>query len=360
MAKLNYKSITLEKLFDCKRGNSKYTKTYCNQHSGDYEVFTGTTIGHFGFIDSYDYDCENLTYSTDGEYAGTLKVLHGKHNVGGHRAILIPKVENLVLEYFKYILQPIFFLHKKKGDVPSLSWRNIKGLLIEVPIDDNGNYDIKLQNLIISKYKSIEIKKKELEDRQNYINRIDVKIPHSDKYNYINEPIHKLFYVTRGNSLYTKNYCKQNAGEYPIYSAANDEPLGYMNTYDYDGRYVSISINGIAGVTKIIEGCFSINADRVILTPKTFDIDLDYVVYILEPILRNLSKGRKGINNKNEFSKLTPRMIDNVKISIPIDSNGDYCLDEMRDVSKKHLNILEIKKQLNDKVSELLSTEISF
>ena len=53
-------------------------------------------------------------------------------------------------------------------------------------------------------------------------------------------------------------------------------------------------------------------------------------------------------------------MIDNVKISIPIDSNGDYCLDEMREVSQKHLNILEIKKQLNDKVSELLSTEISF
>ena len=45
MAKLNYKSITLEKLFDCKRGNSKYTKTYCNQHSGDYEVFTGTQLG---------------------------------------------------------------------------------------------------------------------------------------------------------------------------------------------------------------------------------------------------------------------------------------------------------------------------
>jgi hypothetical protein len=51
-----------------------------------------------------------------------------------------------------------------------------------------------------------------------------------------------------------------------------------------------ISINGIAGVTKIIEGCFSINADRVILTPKTFDIDLDYVVYILEPILRKSIK----------------------------------------------------------------------
>ena len=128
-----------------------------------------------------------------------------------------------------------------------------------------------------------------------------MKIPHSDKYNYINEPIHKLFYVTRGNSLYTKNYCKQNAGEYPIYSAANDEPLGYMNTYDYDGRYVSISINGIAGVTKIIEGCFSINADRVILTPKTFDIDLDYVVYILEPILRNLSKVGKALIIKMSF-----------------------------------------------------------
>ena len=39
-------------------------------------------------------------------------------------------------------------------------------------------------------------------------------------------------------------------------------------------------------------------------------------------------------------------MIDNVKISIPIDSNGDYCLDEMREVSKKHFEYIRNKKTI--------------
>ena len=67
MSDIVFKKVPLDKLFTSKRGNSKYTKKYCNENPGEYEVYTGTTIGSFGKIATYDYEGQNLTYTTDGE-----------------------------------------------------------------------------------------------------------------------------------------------------------------------------------------------------------------------------------------------------------------------------------------------------
>src|SRR5699024_9442424 len=93
-------------------------------------------------------------------------------------------------------------------------------------------------------------------------------------YIYIYIRVRDLFDIQRGKSIYTKIYCKNNKGEYPVYSADNNNPLGYRNEHDYDGKYLSSSINGIAGVLTILDGKFSINADRVVFIPKVENINL--------------------------------------------------------------------------------------
>lgn len=160
MDKIKYVEKSLEELFFSKRGKSKYTKKYCDLNSGEYEVFTGTTIGTFGFINTYDYSEELLTYTTDGENAGTLKILKGKYNVGGHRAILFPKHKDINLEYFEIILQKIFYDNVKRGDVPSITWKEIKDKIVSIPIKSSGEFDLEKQESIVKKYKLIEEKKK--------------------------------------------------------------------------------------------------------------------------------------------------------------------------------------------------------
>ncbi|TDM27446.1 hypothetical protein ETH99_03555 [Macrococcoides caseolyticum] len=156
MAEVKLKDVLLSELFESKRGNSKYTKRYCNQNSGKYEVFTGTTIGSFAFIDTYDYEQDYLSYTTDGENAGTLKILKGKYSVGAHRALLIPLKEDINIEYFKIILQPILFSNIKRGDVPSISWRSIKNIILSVPIKEDGKFDIETQCKLVEKHNAIE------------------------------------------------------------------------------------------------------------------------------------------------------------------------------------------------------------
>ncbi len=551
MSKIKFVEKTLEELFENKRGNSKYTKKFCNSHAGDYEVFTGTTIGSFAFVNFYDYEIDLLTYTTDGENAGTLKILTGKYNVGGHRAILLPKYKNMNLEFFEKTLQKRFYDLVKKGDVPSISWRNIKNEIVSIPVNEHLEFDIKKQNEIVKKYRLIEDKKRELKQKLDYINSVEVDFVFNDigvklkkilfqdlfeiqrgkvlslkyindnkgKYpvystqldkafgyidsymydgNYLiwntdglggyirnvngkfsitnivgimklkkeyigkinleyirrvlqpifrnstkgregtfgkneytkinstmiknlnieieipvtkdgkidlekqNEIVEKyeliekmkhnitkkglpftlanvalngltpyiyiyiyielshLFDIIRGKSRYTKLYCKENFGDYPIYSADNKSPLSHMKTYDYDGKYLTVSVNGIAGVTRIYNGRFSINADRVILIPKLKNINIDYVSNILESSLRDVAKGRKGLNRKNEFTKLTKSMIENIKIPMPFDMYADLDSDIQSDIENKYKTIFDIKEILSKKVEALMNLDIKF
>lgn len=169
-----------------------------------------------------------------------------------------------------------------------------------------------------------------------------------------------LFDIQRGKSNYTKTYCKNNKGEYPVYSADNNNPLAYRNNYDYNGRYLTSSINGIAGVLTILDGKFSTNADRVVFIPKVENINLYYVKNILEPILRNKNKGRKGLKGKNEFTKLTPSMIEDEMIPIPYDMYGEVFLEKQKAISDKYKTIDMIKKEIENNLTELLNLELIF
>lgn len=161
---------------------------------------------------------------------------------------------------------------------------------------------------------------------------------------YIYIRLRELFDIQRGKSIYTKTYCKNNNGKYPVYSADNKEPLGYKNGYDYDGEYLTSSINGIAGVLTILDRNFSTNADHVVFISKATNIDLGYVKNILEPILRNKNKGRKWLKGKNEFTKLITTMIENEMIPIPYNIYGEPYIEKQNDIANRYKIMVMIKK----------------
>lgn len=143
-----------------------------------------------------------------------------------------------------------------------------------------------------------------------------------------------------------------------MFSANNSAPLGYRSTYDYDGIYLTISVNGIAGKITKKEGKFSINADRVILIPKNNAIDLDYIRYSIEPILRSKVKGRKGHDGQNEFTKLPFEIIEKIKIKIPINNDRELDIAKQKEIANKYRKIEEIKRNISTQIDMLCSTEI--
>ncbi len=350
-------NVPLEKLFTNKRGNSKYTKKYCYLNRGEYEVYTGTTIGSFAKINTYEYDTPNLTYTTDGVYAGTVKIIRDdKYNIGGHRAVLISKNNNLYLEYFEYILEAIFKSKVKDGSVPSVTWTRIKSIEIPVPVDENGKFDFNKQREIAEKYKVLITRKKNLAEKLVELEESYINIE-NDNVSYKEVCLKDLFDYKRGGSC-TKAFCNKHKGEYPVWSANNITPLAKVDFYQYDGKYISLSRNGIAGKITILNGRFSINEDRFLLIPKVDDIDYDFIKYTVEPILRNKKKGRAGHNGENEFTKLSFAILNKVKIKVPINGDGSYDIEAQKEISLKYEKLYKVKAGICEIISNLIDTEV--
>ena len=82
---------------------------------GIYPVYSSQTKneGCLGYINSYDFEDEQLTWTTDGANAGTVFLRKGKHNCTNVCGTLKPLSDSICLLYQKYALEHIAFYHKR-------------------------------------------------------------------------------------------------------------------------------------------------------------------------------------------------------------------------------------------------------
>lgn len=362
MSEIEYKNIQLNKLFKYVSGNINFNKSYCHEHSGEFPVFTATIEKPLGCISTYEYEGKYLSWTVDGVNSGTVEILEGKFSTGNGRGLLIPILEGINIDYVKFVLEPLCKREasgRGRGGTPHCKWSHIQKQTIKMPVHEDGSLNEEFQSELADKYLNILEQKKILISKLDELKTINVLLPESADTSWSHAFLKDIFKdISRGNSKYTKTFCKENSGDYPVYSADNEKPLGMMNTYDYDGEYLTISINGLAGKITIFNGKFSTNADRVVCIPND-NIDIRYIMHVAEPILRNKNKGRKGDLGKNEFTKLTPDMIKNTKIPIPITADGIFDLAKQTELSAKYDQINRIKMDISVKISELTSIVIS-
>lgn len=88
-------------------------------------------------------------------------------------------------------------------------------------------------------------------------------------------------------------------------------------------------------------------------------MDFDYIKFTLEPIFRELAKGRKGDNGEDEFTKLYPSMISDVMIPMPIDSNGDIDLSAQKQIAAKYLLVQQCQQEIVDKLNALIDQKLN-
>lgn len=369
----SFKEVILKDIFTIRQGNSFYTKKRIleNNWNGDTSVYSSNTkedgfligidIKHIKKNDLYNQYC--LTWSVDG-YAGTLFVRNQKNEknyfaINNHCGILLPKVDNLNLEFIKHTIQPFFYEASKGYGNNKVGTNQIENIILKIPILPNGDFDIEAQQSIIEKYNLInDLKLKVVEYKQTIKN---LKVTIDDEFHNFKEvKIGEIFETRKGLSKYTKSYGQANKGEYPVYSASNIAPLTFIDTYDYDGKYLTWATNGFAGYIKVIDEKFSANGDRGILIPKINDIDLDYVKFTLEPILRKLAKGRKGDNGEDEFTKVYPSMVEGSLIKLPTLHNSDFDIATQKTIAQKYLMIEQIKVSIEEELTKIEKLTVSY
>ena len=177
--------------------------------------------------------------------------------------------------------------------------------------------------------------------------------------------ISDIFNISLGNGKYTKSYAKKNIGEFPLYSGQTDGEYANINSYDYNGSYLTWAKDGLAGYIMHHDNeKFSITNHRGILLLKDEynSLSLEFLKILLEPIFRKNIKGRLGTQEKNEYTTLSKEMILNIKdkLIIPINKDGTFDIEKQKEIVSKYTAIEEIKNSILKKGLPFTLSNVQF
>jgi len=306
-----------------------------------------------------DFNSNFVLWGIDGDFEFNVVKKNKPFYPTDHCGVIRIKDDEILPEYLMLQLEKC---KKHYGFDRGLrsSIKNMKEVVINIPFNSKNNIDREKQIEVIEKYQFVIELKESIETYKEQINKLTIEIDSLVDFDLAEFKLKDLFYIEKGIAKYTRKYGNQNKGEYPVYSASNNSPLTYINSFDYDGKYLTWATNGFAGYMMLIDGKFSINGDRGLLKPKSNNISISYVKNILEPQLRSLAKGRKGEKGEDEFTKVYPSMIENITIPVPIAKNNTPDIKAQMKIADKYNKIEQIKKNITEELDRISKTEIDF
>ncbi len=157
----NLKLVKIENIFEIKKGQSKYTNSYIQKNKGNYPLYSSQTLnnGIIGEINTFDFDCKCLTWTTDGIHAGTVFLRDGKFSMTTHCGALILKssIKNIIyLDFIYSYLKENLKQYANGEQNKRLTVNIIESVEIQIPVDKNSEFDLQAQKEIAEKYKKIQ------------------------------------------------------------------------------------------------------------------------------------------------------------------------------------------------------------
>ena len=119
--------------------------------------------------------------------------------------------------------------------------------------------------------------------------------------------------ISRGVVI-SKDFIRDNPGDYPVYSSQteNDGVLGKINSYSYDGEYITWTTDGAnAGTVFRRIGKFNITNVCGLLRVHREDVLLDYLYYALS------FQAKKYVSSGMGNPKLMSNVMSRIVISVP-------------------------------------------
>ena len=353
-------SLSDKTLFDLSIGKRLLRKDYI-ETSGRIPAYSSNVFSPFvytAYSNVEDFSVPYVLWGIDGTFEFNVMPIGEKFAYTDHCGVIKIKNPKINPYYLAYTLEEN--KHKygfDRGLRASLS--NIKSVKVSIPVDDSGEFDESTQSRIADSMLGMRQIRDNLSEKRTNI--ADIKVVLEDEnYKYSYCPLINILEPKKGLSKYTKKYGNLHGGPYPVYSASSKKALTYIDTFDYDGKYMTWSTNGFAGTILVLDGKFSINGDRGVLIPKDdrTDIDLDYMKFTLEPLFRDLAKGRKGDNGEDEFTKLYPSMLNDIMVPVPVDENGSIDLYAQKEIAAKYLAIEQSKDEIISNLDALIQQKI--
>ncbi|MDU7891709.1 MAG: restriction endonuclease subunit S, partial [Ureaplasma parvum] len=236
---------------------------------------------------------------------------------------------------------------------PGVSLNLLKSINIKLPSIEEQDAIISIIEPIekvINNIKNVKIKIESLVNKYFDFLYSDLKDSNFKKY-----ILGDLFTINRGQIINSK-YIDNNIGPYPVISSntKNNGIFGYINSYMYDGEFITISADGAyAGTVFLQNGKFSItNVCFILIKNKYIDFKFNnkFVYYIL--------KKEQEINRlKSQVGSSRPAVreysLKEIKINLPnmeIQEEFSKIVEPLLNLSTK---ANKIEKILNDSLLKI-------
>ncbi|WP_215742210.1 restriction endonuclease subunit S [Mesomycoplasma hyorhinis] len=163
-----------------------------------------------------------------------------------------------------------------------------------------------------------------------------------------------MFFIDTGNSKLTKQYIKQNLGKYPVYSSQteNNGIIGYINTYDFDGEFITWTQDGNAGKVFYRNGRF--NASNSGILTLNFPSKYNLKFLFLALIFLDLTKLQIG----GTVPHFTASMMRKVIFLIPKNKVEQEKISSIFFTLDKIVSLYERKISLLEKLEKALFSKL--
>lgn len=132
----NWTISSIGKLFSLGRGRV-ISEEYIKQNPGPYPVYSSQSMngGTLGFISTYDFDGEYITWTTDGAYAGTVFFRSGKFNCTNVCGTLKMNKPEYSVKFFSYLIATYTKKYVSYVGNPKLMNNIVDKIEIAYPVD---------------------------------------------------------------------------------------------------------------------------------------------------------------------------------------------------------------------------------
>ncbi|HHF3668316.1 TPA: restriction endonuclease subunit S [Haemophilus influenzae] len=293
------------------------SKEYLANNLGDYPVYSSQTVnnGEIGKINSFDFDGEFVSWTTDGANAGTVFYRSGKFSITNVCGLI--KIQNNLELNYKFLfywlsIEAKNHVYSGMGN-PKLMSHQMEKILIPIPQLSVQTEIVKILDALTALTSELT---SELILRQKQYEYYREKLLSEEELGKVGfewKPLGEVTNIKTGQAV-SKYSISQNPGIYPVINSGR-EPLGFINEWNTENDPIGITTRG-AGVGSITwqEGkYFRGNLNYSVTVKSDYKLNIRFLYHILLHF-------QKEIHNLCSFTgipALNASELKKLEISIP-------------------------------------------
>jgi type I restriction enzyme M protein len=326
---------------------------------GDIPIYSANPNNPIGFTDKSnisDFDSNYVIWGIDGDFEYNYIKKNTKFVTTDHCGSIKIKHDSILPEYLMIQLDKAKHIYGFDRELRA-SLKNMATVNVDIPFNEDGTINTKIQISVIEKYEYITELKNKINEFKSKIEKVIIDTKTSNEFKeFILEDIFD-FPSIKG---LTADYIQKNQGNIPVYGGRKEEtPVGFIKDSLTDVKYFENCLawnrEGSVGYVFWHKHKFTTNDHhRPLVVKKDFInfIDLDYMKYTLEKML--LSQGF-------EWSKTASKeKVEKFTVPIPTLNNGVFDLKKQKEISQTYLKIDQTKKLIIAELNKILSTNINY